>query len=58
MSFEAKSFIDYFAVCGLDVKSGLEPDCSESYGIFIILLILLYSFFESLIFDVYFFLFS
>lgn len=31
MSLEVKNFIDYFVVCGLDVKSGLEPEPNEAY---------------------------
>lgn len=32
MSIEHRNFIDYFAVCGLDVKSGLEPEPNEANG--------------------------
>ena len=32
MSLEAKNLIDYFSVCGLDIKSGLEPELNEVYG--------------------------
>lgn len=32
MSIEVKNFIDYFVVCGLDIKSGLEPEPNEAYG--------------------------
>ena len=27
-----RNFIDYFAVCGLDVKMGLELEQNEAYG--------------------------
>jgi hypothetical protein len=30
--FESKNLIDYFCVCGLDVKSGLESEPSELYN--------------------------
>lgn len=32
INLEAKNFIDYFALCGLDVKSGLESEQNDSYG--------------------------
>jgi hypothetical protein len=32
MSNEHRNFIDYFSVCGLDVKSGLEPEPNEANG--------------------------
>ena len=32
MSFEVKNFVDYFSICGLDIKSGLEPELNEAYG--------------------------
>jgi hypothetical protein len=32
MSSEFKNLIDYFVVCGLDIKSGLEPEPSEAYA--------------------------
>ncbi len=30
MRIESNNLIDYFVVCGLNIKSGLEPN--ESYG--------------------------
>ncbi len=32
MRIESNNLIDYFVVCGLNIKSGLEPN--ESYGKF------------------------
>ena len=29
---EERNFIDYFAVCGLDVKTGLELESNEANG--------------------------
>lgn len=34
INLEAKNFIDYFALCGLDVKSGLESEPVDAYGTF------------------------
>jgi hypothetical protein len=31
MSLEVKNFIDYFVICGLDIKNGLEPEPNEAY---------------------------
>jgi hypothetical protein len=33
MRIESNNLIDYFVVCGLNIKSGLEPN--ESYGKFL-----------------------
>lgn len=32
INLESRNLIDYFALCGLDVKSGLESEPTDSYG--------------------------
>jgi hypothetical protein len=32
MNFDSKNLIDYFCICGLDIKSGLEPEPNETYN--------------------------
>lgn len=34
-NLESRNLIEYFALCGLDVKSGLESEPNEAYGILI-----------------------